>query len=195
MDDPQERSEEPRIPDLTIVGHGNDNRRNYCCSMRHNDFLEQPMFLPDTNVGVSWKQALIAVFRIVGVPSGEFSYHPEMSLQVLANAFGRPIGVWQGTLPSPPVRWPSGLKAIGPAPTSRREMRRQVLRFLGAENVLIDFHLPWLLTALRLPLAASRVVELGSEPAFQLLCRKLASDFRIYPEERFLPQRMPYDRR
>lgn len=38
-------------------------------------------------------------------------------------------------------------------------------------------------------------MELGSEPAFELLCRKLASDFRIYPEERFLPHRMPYDRR
>lgn len=103
MDEPRERPEEPQTPDLTIVGHADVDRSNYCCSIRHNDSLEHPLFLPDNNVGVSSKQALIPVFRIVGVPSGDFSYQQEVSLLVLPNAFGRPIGAWQGTLLEPPA--------------------------------------------------------------------------------------------
>lgn len=37
--------------------------------MRRNDTLEQPLFLPDSNTGVSWKQALVVVFRIVESPA------------------------------------------------------------------------------------------------------------------------------
>lgn len=68
-------------------------------------------------------------------------------------------------------------------------------RFLGAEHLLVGFHLPRLLIVLKLPLSASRVVELGSEPALKMLCKKLAADFHVYPEDRYLLQRMPYDRR
>lgn len=79
--------------------------------------------------------------------------------------------------------------------TSRRDTRRQILRFLSADNLLVGFHLQWLLVALKLPLASSRLIELRSEPAFTLLCRTLTADFHAYPEDRFLPQPMPCDRR
>lgn len=171
MDEPRERTEEPPTPDLTIVNPADVDRSLYCCSMRRGDTLEQPLFLPDSSSGVSWKQALVSVFRIGGVPGGESPYRQEVALLVLANAFGRPLGAWQVALPEPPIKRPHRLKAFSANPTSRREMRFQVLRFLGTDNLLDGFHLPWLLTALKLPLAASMVVELGSEPAFQLLCK------------------------
>lgn len=44
-------------------------------------------------------------------------------------------------------------------------MRRKVLRFLGVDNLLVSFHVTFLLTALKLPLVTFRVVELESKPA------------------------------
>lgn len=74
-------------------------------------------------------------------------------------------------------------------------MRPKVIRFFGADNLLVSFHVPLLLVVLKLPFAASTVVELGSGPAFQLLCKKLATDFYVYPADRFLHKSMLYDRR
>lgn len=62
-------------------------------------------------------------------------------------------------------------------------MQFQDLRFLGADNLLVCFHLQLLLVAFKLPLAASSVVKLASEPAFKLLSKKLAVDFDVNPEE------------
>lgn len=119
MDEPREQNEEPLTPDLTIVSRAGVDRSNYCY-MRRNDTLEQPLFIPDSRAGVSWKQALIAAFRIVGAQGGEFPHRPEVSLLLMANAFGRPLGVWQGTLPNPPVRKLHGLKPFGTTFTSRQ---------------------------------------------------------------------------
>ena len=46
--------------------------------------------------------------------------------------------------------------------------------YLGRNYVLVGFYLGWPLTALSLALPASRVIILGTEDAFQLLCVKLA---------------------
>lgn len=82
-----------------------------------------------SSAGVSWKQALVVVFRIVGVPGGEFPYRREVSLLVLGYAFVRPLEAWQGALPEPLIRRPHGLKAIGPNPTSRE---RCAVKFFGS---------------------------------------------------------------
>lgn len=138
-DDPREWTEEPPTPDLTIVNSGEVDRSCYYCSMRRNDTLEQPLFLPNLNASVNWKQALIVVFRIVGVPGGEFLYRPEVSLLVLANAFGRPIGSCLGALPEPPVQTPHGLKSIRPMLTSRREMRLKSFAFTAQKISWLAF--------------------------------------------------------
>ena len=54
-------------------------------------------------------------------------------------------------------------------------MRLAILKLLGNNNALVRFHLGWTLTALNLSLPACRVVDLGAEEAYQLLCFKMAS--------------------
>lgn len=49
-------------------------------------------------------------------------------------------------------------------------MSRHVLRFLSADNLLVWFHLQWLLTSLKLKLAAAKVKKLEIKPGIQHLC-------------------------
>lgn len=56
--------------------------------------------------------------------------------------------------------------AIGPNLASLREMRHQVFRFLGTDNLIVGFHLQWLLSALKLRLGASSLVVLENEPVY-----------------------------
>ena len=55
-------------------------------------------------------------------------------------------------------------------------MRREILRYLNTKNVLVGFHVGWILAAIQLVLPASRVVDLGLEENFQRFCRDLAGE-------------------
>lgn len=158
--EPLERSKQPPTSELRIVHQSDVVHSLYCCSLKRGDTLEQPLFLPDTDAVVNWKQAFIVVFSIVGIPKDLFLYKLKVSLLVLANAFGRPVGGLQKTLPKPPVRQSHRLEAIGPIPVPCQKITRQVLCFLAAGNFFVGFHLPWLLTVLKFLLAAPRVVVL-----------------------------------
>lgn len=45
-------------------------------------------------------------------------------------------------------------------------MRRAIFERLSNNNVLVDFHLAWTITALGMPLYACHVVDLGTEEAY-----------------------------
>jgi len=83
---------------------------------------------------------------------------------VLANALGRILALCPGS----PYQ---GAGAASRHPLgesmSAAQLRRRILQLLGANNILVGFHLGWILTSIELQLPAHRVVELGEEPAFQ----------------------------
>lgn len=39
------------------------------------------------------------------------------------------------------------------------------------------------------------MVELGSETSYKLVCQQLAQESKMFPKQRFVSQRIPYDRR
>ena len=59
-------------------------------------------------------------------------------------------------------------------------MRRAILERLGNDNVLVGFHAAWTLTALSLPLPVCRVVDFGTEEAYQLFCFKVSDAFPVW---------------
>ena len=59
-------------------------------------------------------------------------------------------------------------------------MRQAILKRLGDNYAIVGFHLGWTLTALNLSLPACRVIDLGAEEAYQLLCFKMASNFSVW---------------
>ena len=48
-----------------------------------------------------------------------------------------------------------------------QHMRKSLLAYLGRDNLLVGFNLTWTLTALQLAVDATRVVDVGLEPAYQ----------------------------
>ena len=81
------------------------------------------------------------------------------------------------------------------APSRRHEMRAFLIKLLGSKGVLVGFGLGWLLTAIRLPLPAFRVVELGLESAYQQFVRTLAGSRPDLDGFFRVPMRVGYDRR
>ena len=76
----------------------------------------------------------------------------------------------------------------------RDELRRFILEHLGRNGVLIGFNIGWFLTAIRLPVPAFRVVDLGLEPRFQQFVLQLANDARDFNGFFDVPRRVSYDR-
>ena len=77
----------------------------------------------------------------------------------------------------------------------REELRRLILEHLGSNGVLVGFNIGWLLTAVRLPVPAFRVVDLGLEPTFQQFVLQLANDARDFNGFFDVPRRVSFDRR
>ena len=48
-----------------------------------------------------------------------------------------------------------------------QHMRKSLLAYLGRDNLLVGFNHTWTLTALQLAVDATRVVDVGLEPAYQ----------------------------
>ena len=83
---------------------------------------------------------------------------------VLANGFTRVLAVF-GSGPQEAVVSPGVIDFVGQR-TSASDIRRAILERLGNNNVLVNFHVDWTLTALSLPLPACRVKDLGAEEAY-----------------------------
>ena len=96
---------------------------------------------------------------------------------VLANGFGRVLAIFESG-PQEAVM-PAGVIDHEGRHATIDEMRQAILKRLGNNNALVGFHLGWTVTALNLSLLACRVVDLGAEEAYQLLCFKMASNSSV----------------
>ena len=56
------------------------------------------------------------------------------------------------------------------------QIRREIIDRLKTKNVIVEFHVGWILTAVELVLPASRVIDLGLEENFQQFCGDLAAE-------------------
>jgi len=131
------------------------------------------------------------VSAILGTFEEDDGCHPVVYTLAFANCHGRILFVCSGPKPD-------GIEEKEYLTFGNREeptyMRQMLLYYLGTTNVLVGFHLGWLLAALNLALPAHRVVELGEEPAFQMYVRNIASS--TYPREFFKVKQSPsFDRR
>ena len=63
-----------------------------------------------------------------------------------------------------------------------QHMRRSFLAYLGRDNLLVGFNLTWTLTALQLAVDATRVVDVGLEPAYQRWCCQLSQRYKRFVE-------------
>ena len=99
----------------------------------------------------------IALFRPIrkGAPR-----MPHVMSIILANGFGRLLAIFDSGPQEAVV--PPGVIDFDGRRTSAIEMRRAILERFGNNNVLVGFHVAWILTALSLPLPACRVVDLGA---------------------------------
>ena len=79
---------------------------------------------------------------------------PHVLSMVLANGFGGVLAVFDSGPKEAMV--PPGVIYFDGRRTSAIDMRRAILERLGNNNVLVGFHVVWTLTALSLPLPASR---------------------------------------
>lgn len=67
---------------------------------------------------------------------------------------------------------------------------------MGTDNVLVKFHLNWLLTAIKYPVPATRVIDFGLEPAFENYVKAVyVSVGKQFDGFFYLHQRVAYDRR
>ena len=126
------------------------------------------------------RTALIVVAQIAllrPIREGAARMHHVMSM-VLANGFGRVLAVFDSGPQEAVV--PPGVIDFGGQRTSANEMRRAILERLGNNNVLEGFHVAWTLTALSLPLPVCRLVDIGAEETYQLLCFKVSDAFPVW---------------
>ena len=102
-------------------------------------------------------------------------YFPRVVKLVLSNAFGQVL-VYHVDMEDTGI-YPEGYEEAQLGVRKEwRYMRSSVIEYLGRNCVLVGFGITWVLTALQLPIEASRVIDIGEEPSFQRWCRQLAAD-------------------
>ena len=156
--------------------------------------LDTSTFLPGgTRLRV--RSGLILVSRIALLkPTTERPFHkPHVMTLILANGYGRPIAICDSG-PQNAIM-PAGVIDYNGRRTTQAEMRRLLLHYLAANNVLVGFHVGWTLAALELVLPATRVVDLGTEDAFQVWCRHMAAQLPGWKETLVEHLVNSYDRR
>ena len=187
---------EPRLPaDKTFDLATQEYNANFSGYIRTQDVLGSSPFRTHRDYfGFTANDAVIAVARIaLDAESGQPG-HPSIQSLILMNAHGRVLGLrgadngWQQT-----YRAPGTKKSDMMHP--REELRRFILEHLGRNGVLVGFNIGWLLTAVRLPVPAFRVVDLGLEPTFQQFVLQLANDARDFNGFFDVPRRVSFDRR
>ena len=111
---------------------------------------------------------------------------------VLANYYGRILAICPG---APHQGGPDATTHVFGRPLSLDAIRIKILYYLGTQNILVGFHLGWILTSIGLCLPAHRVVELGEEPAFQGYVQNIATASG-FPDDFFRGNQVPsFDRR
>ena len=141
------------------------------------------------------ENALIAVARIGLRPGAvEGRYTTQILQLVLANCYARVRAVFDVDVPEGTLK-PSGYADLGGAHVNKLQMRREILERLGCNNIIVGFHIGWILTAVELMLPASRVVDLGTEESFQRFCRDLADARQEFKNVLIEHLAVSYDRR
>ena len=97
---------------------------------------------------------------------------PNVMAIALGNWYGRSMHL--STSEDVQATKPLGVHDYGLQPAHEKPMRLQLIHHLGANDVLVGYNVGWTLAAIDLVLPASRVVDLGSEPAYQRWCVRLA---------------------
>lgn len=134
--------------------------------------------------------------RIVAVhPADAKCEHPYIATFLLADRFWRPFALIKGPAHKNYEKGPSGLQKHSESIARTSTLRHRVLQLLGLNNLFVGFNIAWVLTALKLPLPASRVVELGAETSLQHFCQQPAQINQTFSPQLFVPQRISYDRR
>ena len=196
-EEPRLREEESRLhPDQTLDLREHEFNARFCGSIRCTGLLGTTPFQTEPGpFDFQMEDALIVVSRIgMYKETSTSSGCPVLRSLVVANAYGRILGVL-----GPDEMQHANTKTVGEencgAPTKRPEMRAFLIKLLGSKGVLVGFGLGWLLTAIRLPLPAFRVVELGLESAYQQFVRTLAGSRPDLDGFFKVPMRVGYDRR
>ena len=194
--EPRLREEESRLQlDQTLDLREHEFNARFCGSIRCTGLLGTTPFQTEPGpFEFQMEDALIVVSRIGIYQEGTSCGYPVLRSLVVANAYGRILGVR-----GPDEMQQANTKSVGEencgAPTKRQEMRAFLIKLLGSKGVLVGFGLGWLLTAIRLPLPAFRVVELGLESAYQQFVRTLAGSRPDLDGFFKVPMRVGYDRR
>ena len=117
-----------------------------------------------------------------------------VALLVFANASGQVLAYYVAT--GRGIVKPADLQVM---PQGIRKdclhMRRSLLAYLGREKLLVWFNLTWTLTALQLAVDATRVVDVGLEPAYQRWCCQLSHRYKRFVDMLVPNLCSPFDRR
>lgn len=115
------------------------------------------------------ENGLILTARIVGQPDTKKRVRVECAVLVLSNMYGVPLSIAIGHSEAkfrPPIMNTLMATSGSNNTSSLEQMRREVIKFLGFNNILVGFQVGWALAELQLPISAERVVDLSIEPAF-----------------------------
>lgn len=104
--------------------------------------------------------------------------YPEVASFVIAYQQRRLLAVYNGASRCNKFVC-SGLKDFSVYLVHSEKMREELLQYIESNNVLISFHLNWLLTAVELTVSAAKMVDLGLEPAFLLRSLLYSTDYSI----------------
>ena len=123
---------------------------------------------------VGIENALIVVSRVALAPGDAIAFGPRRPLLVnlwIGNGLGRTLAIFEGDYTPHPL--PYGHVEYNGKRVSEEVMHTTILSMLGCSKILVGFQVGWTLAALNLVLPSHRVVDLGTEPAFQSCNRRL----------------------
>ena len=158
--------------DLTIGDQNIDDTMGPV--LRNSRLINLKPYKASETIEFSVENALIVVSRVVLTYGDAMGYgfrKPVLVNLWLGNGYGRILMIAEGE--SPNVQLPFGAVEYGGKRLSADEMRAAILSMRGCANFIVGFNFGWTLAALNLVLPGHRVVDLGTEPAFQLWCRSL----------------------
>lgn len=69
-------------------------------------------------------------------------------------------------------------------PSLLEQMRREIIKYIGSNIVLVLFQVGWELTALKLPVRAERIVDLSVKPAFATFTYNFARSAPLTPNKK-----------
>ena len=131
-----------------------------------------PVIIEKSSALIAVAQIGLYLARLEGAPREQF-----VASLLLANGFGRVLAFFESINVKEASCVVSGVRAISVNFSYQADMRRGLLSYFGNNNVLVGFHVSWTLKALSLELPARRVIDLGTEEAFQLFCLKMTEGY------------------